>query len=202
MKPRTALTTDAQARKRPAQPALTLAHAPAPPRLRRFASMMYEGVLLFAVVFLAGYLFDTLTQSRHALMLRAGRQVWLFIAIGAYFLICWRRSGQTLPMKAWHIRVLGVDGRPAQTWRLLLRYVYMWVLPLLGASLVWAGAQLSGWNAMLMLIVAAPFLVFVPTWFTAEQQFLHDLLAGTRLVNVPAAPKPTSQASIQPSKNP
>jgi len=45
--------------------------------------MMYEGVLLFAVVFLAGYLFDTLTQSRHALMLRDGRQVWLFIAIGA-----------------------------------------------------------------------------------------------------------------------
>lgn len=184
MKPRTALKPEAQVQKRTEPTATLLAHAPAPPRLRRFASMMYEGVLLFAVVFLAGYLFDTLTQSRHALMLRAGRQVWLFIAIGAYFLICWRRSGQTLPMKAWHIRVLGIDGRPAQTWRLLLRYVYMWILPLLGASLVWAGAQLSGWNAMLMLIVAAPFLVFIPTWFTAEQQFLHDLLAGTRLINV------------------
>jgi hypothetical protein len=36
-----------------------------PTRLRRFASMMYEGVLLFAVVFLADYLFDTLTQSKH-----------------------------------------------------------------------------------------------------------------------------------------
>jgi hypothetical protein len=47
---------------------------------------------------------------------------------------------------------------------------------------------------MLMLIVATPFLVFIPTWFTAEQQFLHDLLAGTRLVNV--------QPQIQPSKNP
>jgi uncharacterized RDD family membrane protein YckC len=156
--------------------------------------MMYEGVLLFAVVFLAGYLFDTLTQSRHALMLRDGRQVWLFIAIGAYFLICWRRSGQTLPMKAWHIKVLGVNGQPAPTWRLLMRYAYMWVLPLMGASLVWAAASLSGWNAMLMLIVATPFLVFIPTWFTAQQQFLHDLLAGTRLISV--------QATIKPSKNP
>lgn len=202
MKPRTVLPPDAQASKQASQPIASLTNAPAPPRLRRFASMIYEGVLLFAVVFLAGYLFDTLTQSRHALMLRGGRQVWLFIAIGAYFLICWRRSGQTLPMKAWHIRVMGTDGRPAKTWRLLLRYVYMWILPLLGASLVWAGAQLSGWNAMLMLIVAAPFLVFIPTWFTAQQQFLHDLLAGTRLVNVQTAPKPASQATIQTSKNP
>jgi uncharacterized RDD family membrane protein YckC len=166
----------------------------APPRLRRFASMMYEGVLLFAVVFLAGYLFDTLTQSRHALMLRGGRQVWLFIAIGAYFLLCWRRSGQTLPMKAWHIRVQGINGRPARTSRLILRYAYMWVLPLLGAGLVWAAAHLSGWNAMLMLIIGAPFLVFIPTWFTADQQFLHDLLAGTRLVNV----KPNKDASKNP----
>jgi uncharacterized RDD family membrane protein YckC len=178
----------------PTSPFTSVAKAPAPPRLRRFASMMYEGVLLFAVVFLAGYLFDTLTQSRHALMLRDSRQVWLFVAIGAYFLICWRRSGQTLPMKAWHIKVLAVNGKPAPTWRLLVRYAYMWVLPLLGAGIVWGAASLSGWNAMLMLIVATPFLVFIPTWFTAEQQFLHDLLAGTRLVNV--------QAHIQPSKNP
>lgn len=190
MKTRTAQIPDVSTH----NPSPVLNTMPAPPRLRRFASMMYEGVLLFAVVFLAGYLFDTLTQSRHALMLRGGRQVWLFIAMGAYFLICWRRSGQTLPMKAWHIKVLGINGRPATTSRLLLRYAYMWVLPLLGAGLVWAAAHLSGWNAMLMLIIGAPFLVFIPTWFTAEQQFLHDLLAGTRLVNV----KPIKDASKNP----
>jgi uncharacterized RDD family membrane protein YckC len=97
-------------------------------------------------------------------------------------------------MKAWHIKVLGANGQPAPTWRLLLRYAYMWVLPLMGAGLVWGAASLSGWHAMLMLIVATPFLVFIPTWFTAQQQFLHDLLAGTRLISV--------QANIKPSKNP
>ncbi|HUG57394.1 MAG TPA: RDD family protein, partial [Candidimonas sp.] len=50
-----------------------------PSRLRRFACMMYEAVLLFGVVFLASYLFDTLTQSRDALMLRHGRQAIVFI---------------------------------------------------------------------------------------------------------------------------
>jgi len=169
---------------------ISLADASAPPRLRTFASMMYEGVLLFAVVFLAGYLFDTLTQSRHALMLRGARQVWLFIAIGTYFMICWRRSGQTLPMKAWHIKLLGKDGQAATLGRLSLRYLYMWVLPMIGAGLVWVASMLTGWNAMLMLIVAAPFLVFIPTWFTLNSQFLHDRWAGTRLVSVPASKNP------------
>src|SRR3546814_10936152 len=67
----------------------------APSRWRRFACMMYEGVLLFAVVFLAGYLFDTLTQSRNALMLRHARQAFLFLAIGVYFVLSWHRRGKT-----------------------------------------------------------------------------------------------------------
>ena len=68
-----------------------------PNRLRRFACMMYEAVLLFGVVFLAGYLMDTLTQSRNALELRPLRQAWLFVAIGAYFVLCWRRRGRRCP---------------------------------------------------------------------------------------------------------
>ncbi len=53
------------------------------PLRRRFASMVYEAMLLFAVVFVAGYLFDTLTQSRNALMLRHARQAWLFVVVGS-----------------------------------------------------------------------------------------------------------------------
>ncbi|VDL05448.1 hypothetical protein FR5810_02403 [Bordetella pertussis] len=86
-----------------------------PSRLRRFACMMYEGVLLFGVVFIASYLFDTLTQSKHGLMLRDGRQVWLFLVIGLYFVLCWRRRGQTLPMKTWNIRLVDRDGQPPST---------------------------------------------------------------------------------------
>jgi len=63
--------------------------------------------------------------------------------------------------------------------------VLMWVLPLTGAAAVWALSKLTGWPSALTLIVAAPFTVFIPTWFTPQQQFLHDLLAGTRLANVP-----------------
>lgn len=157
----------------------------APSRAKRFACMMYEGVLLFAVVFLAGYLFDTLTQSRHALMLRGGRQVWLFCAIGFYFLICWYRGGQTLPMKAWHIRLISVTGNRPKFWQLLIRYVACWPLPLLGAAVIQALSFSTGWASVDMLIVGAPFLIFIPTWFFADGQFLHDRWARTALIDTP-----------------
>jgi len=148
--------------------------------------MMYEGVLLFGVVFLAGYLFDTLTQSRHALMLRHARQAWLFLAIGAYFVLCWRGRGQTLPMKTWHIRLVDRDGQPPRPARLVARYLLLWPLPLAGAAAVWGASRATGWPSTDMLIVAAPFLNFAWSWFDPDGQFLHDRLLGTRLVDTRA----------------
>ena len=175
---------------KPQQSPVTHGTKTTPTRARRCASMMYEGVLLFAVVFLADYLFDTLTQSKHGLMLRSARQAWLFLVIGGYFLLCWTRSGQTLPMKAWHIRLVALDGTAPSFGRLVLRFMLMWALPLLGAASVWAISRLTGWPSALALIVAAPFVVFIPTWFSPQQQFLHDRLAGTRLANVPTSKNP------------
>lgn len=152
-----------------------------PSRLRRFACMMYEGVLLFGVVFLAGYLFDTLTQSRHALALRHARQAWLFLVIGAYFVLCWRRRGQTLPMKTWRIRLVGRDGQPPATAVLALRYALAWLPVLAAAWLVSLASALTGWASMDLFIVAAPFAIFVWSWVDPEGQFLHDRLLGTRL---------------------
>ena len=157
----------------------------APPRARRFACMMYEGVLLFGVVFLSAYLFDTLTQSKHALTLRHARQLVLFAAIGIYFFLCWKRSGQTLPMKAWDMRLVRADGHPPHTGQLLLRYVLMWVLPLVAALGVWGLSALTGWASVDLLIVAAPFVNFIAIFWSPGGQFAHDLIAGTRLIHVP-----------------
>lgn len=159
-----------------------------PSRWRRFACMMYEGVLLFGVVFLADYLFDTLTQSRNALMLLHPRQAILFLAMGIYFVTCWHLKGQTLPMKTWHIRLVDQNGQTPRLGTLFTRYLLLWPLPLLGAALVMGAAQLSGYSSTYMFIVFAPFLPFVYTWFDEDGQFLHDRLLGTRLISVPRAP--------------
>ncbi|KCV24985.1 RDD family protein [Bordetella pertussis H934] len=155
--------------------------------------MMYEGVLLFGVVFIASYLFDTLTQSKHGLMLRDGRQVWLFLVIGLYFVLCWRRRGQTLPMKTWNIRLVDRDGQPPSTPRLVLRYVLAWPLPLGAAALVWLASSLTGWRSVDMFIVLAPFAIFAWSWVDPDGQFLHDRLLGTRLRNAPRAPPAPSR---------
>ena len=167
----------------------TLAFA-APSRLRRFAAMMYEGVLLFGVIFLAGYLFDTLTQSRNALMFRPGRQAILFLAIGVYFVLCWRRKGQTLPMKTWNIRLVDLQGRIPGVGRLALRYLLLWPLPLLAALLVYAASRATGYASTDLLIVFAPFAGFLWSWVDRDGQFLHDRLAGTRLVDTVRAYRP------------
>lgn len=165
---------------------MTAAQTPTPPRLRRFACMMYEAVLLFGVVFLAGYLFDTLTQSKHALMLRHGRQAWLFVVIGVYFVLCWRRNGQTLPMKTWNIRLVDRDGRTPSIPRLIARYVLLWPVVLIAAALVSAASTATGWKSVDMFIVVAPFAAFIWTWFDRDGQFLHDRLLGTRLLHAPS----------------
>lgn len=146
--------------------------------------MMYEGVLLFGVVFLAGYLFDTLTQSRNALMLRHGRQAVLFLAIGVYFITSWRMKGQTLPMKTWNIRLVNRDGHTPSLSRLILRYLLVWPLPLLAAAAILGASRLTGYSSTDLLIVFAPFTIFLWSWLDPDGQFLHDRLLGMRLVNI------------------
>lgn len=154
-----------------------------PSRWRRFACMMYEGVLLFGVVFLASYLFDTLTQSRSGMMFRHSRQAVLFLAIGLYFVLCWRKRGQTLPMKTWNIRLVDSSGGQPGLGTLLLRYILIWPVPLLAALLVLTASKATGYSSTDLLIVFAPFASFIWTWFDPQHQFLHDRLAKTRLIN-------------------
>ncbi|WP_296276557.1 RDD family protein [Rhodoferax sp.] len=151
-----------------------------PSLLRRMACWLYEGMLLFGVVFIAGYLFGTLSQTRNAMDNRHALQAFLFVIFGIYFVWLWSK-GQTLAMKTWHIRVLDRSGRPLSQGRALLRYLWswLWFLPPLVASWVF---ELKGGEAFVIIIG------WVAIWailsrFHPRQQFWHDALAGTQLVD-------------------
>jgi len=153
----------------------------APGLWRRMACWLYEGMLLFGVVFIAGYLFSTLSQTRHALDNRPMQQAFLFVVLGIYFAWFWSK-GQTLAMKTWHIRVVDLAGQPLTQRRALLRYVlsWLWFLPPLAAI---APFRLSGAESAVIV------LGWVLVWallsrFHPGRQFWHDALAGTRLVDV------------------
>jgi uncharacterized RDD family membrane protein YckC len=147
---------------------------------RRMACWMYEGMLMFGVVFIAGYLFGTLSQTRNAMDNRHALQAFLFVVFGIYFVWLWAK-GQTLAMKTWHIRVVDLAGRPITQSRALLRYVlsWLWFLPALAAVTPFA---LSG--AESLVILTGWVLVWaILSRFHPQQQFWHDALAGTRLIS-------------------
>ena len=92
-------------------------------------------------------------------------------------------------MKTWNIRLVDRDGNTPSTPRLVLRYVLAWPLVLAGAALVKLAAMATGWASVDMFIVAAPFAIFVWSWFDPDGQFLHDRILGTRLRNAPQRKK-------------
>jgi uncharacterized RDD family membrane protein YckC len=159
----------------------------APSLRRRMACWLYEGMLMFGVVFIAGYLFSTLTQTRHALDNRHAQQAFLFVVFGIYFTWFWAK-GQTLAMKTWHIRVVDRQGNALSQPRALLRYLlsWLWLLPPLAVSGVMAlsGAELS------VLLVGWVVIWALLSRFHPQRQFLHDALAGTRLVHHTPPPAP------------
>ena len=153
----------------------------APSLRRRLASFLYEGVLLFGVLMISGYLFSSLTQQRQALAGRHGLQAFLFVILAIYFVWFWSHGGQTVAMKAWHIRVVDRDGRPISELRGLARYLlaWLWFLPALVVLNAWDihdGRAISG---VLLAGVAGYALT---TRLHPSRQFPHDVLAGTRLV--------------------
>jgi len=156
---------------------------PATPALaRRLAAMLYEGVLLFGVLMVAGWLYSSLTQQRHALQGKTGLQLFLFVVLAVYFVWFWSHGGQTVAMKTWRVRLLTVDGQPLSQARALLRYLlcWLWFVPSLLA--VWLAGLHDG--VSIAAITLAGWLVYAAlSRLHPDRQFLHDALCRTRLVD-------------------
>ena len=125
---------------------------------RRFLSLAYE-VLLLAVVLLAGSLaFTAFAGPLEPALARPALQLLLLLLTGGYFVWQWHRGGQTLPMRTWRIRLVTAGGEPLTLRHALQRFVFAVTGTLLGGSgVIWA-------------------------FFDRDRQFLHDRLAGTRIV--------------------
>ena len=150
------------------------------------ACWLYEGVLLFGIVFVAGWLFSTLGQMRDAMDgRRTLLQAFLFVVFGVYFTWFWAK-GQTLAMKTWHIRIVDRAGRSLTQGRAFVRYLcsWLWFLPPAAALAPFkpgageAAVVMLGWVAVWALL----------SRFHPQRQFWHDALAGTRLVPAASAP--------------
>lgn len=141
-------------------PGAVAGRLPAASIRRRLAAMVYDGMLLVGVWFI-GFLLPNMIYGTLAGAAAPGgvAAVHAVAVIAAYFLWFWHRTGQTLAMRTWKIRLVGADDHPPGWMRLSLRFALAWPSVLCVAGLLWAV-------------------------FDRDRQFLHDRLAGTRIVFV------------------
>ncbi len=129
---------------------------------RRFAALIYDGLLLIAV--LMPYTWVVVLIHGGAVTQASGRLVWWAFRTGAfaitagYFVLNWTRSGQTLGMRAWRLRTLSDAGRPLRVGQAVARFLW----------------GLAAW---------APFGLGV-LWLYADPEHIamHDRLSRTRVV--------------------
>ncbi|NBW56134.1 MAG: RDD family protein [Betaproteobacteria bacterium] len=154
---------------------------PAASLTRRMCCWFYEGLLLFGVIFIAGYLFGTLSQTKHALNNRHGLQAFVFLVLALYFTFFWHK-GQTLAMKTWHLKITTLDGLALPQKQALLRYVFAWIwfVPPLALATLFdqSGIQALG------VVVAWVIFWALGSKFHTDKQFWHDHWALTRIVDV------------------
>jgi uncharacterized RDD family membrane protein YckC len=149
---------------------------------RRLAAFVYESVLLFGVVFVAGLVFSVATQQRNGLTHHNQMSAWIALVVGVYFVGLWHASGQTLPMKTWRLRIVGPGDTPPSLGRATIRYLaaWLWFLPPLALH------PLFGFTLPHTLIATVVWFVL---WAASARvgrtrQFPHDRIAGTRVVDV------------------
>jgi len=163
------------------------ADAPAAPAsfARRIAALLYEALLLVAMAIIVGFAFlPIISPAAPGQSLRIpsvfGRML-LFCVLaggaGVYYTWCWSDGRRTLPQKTWGLLIVRGDGSPVTRGAALLRYIAAWMGPTL---------------ALLAYVAMAPdrrryaavLLAFNYAWVLVDRdrQFLHDRLAGTRVV--------------------
>jgi uncharacterized RDD family membrane protein YckC len=102
----------------------------------------------------------------------------IFAAAGLYCVWSWTGGRRTLPMKTWKVALQRVDGRLVDAKAAVTRYLAAWIGPI--ASLV-AYELLKpaslGTHALWFASIN-----FAWAFVDPERQFLHDRIAGTRIV--------------------
>ena len=122
--------------------------------------MLYESLILVAVLFIASFVFHLVFRDTSSFFFRPAFQLYLFVIAGIYFTWFWTHGGQTLPMQTWKLRVVSADRESLHLKQALARYLFAVIgVFLFGCGILWA-------------------------LFDREGLFLHDRLAGTRIVKI------------------
>lgn len=124
--------------------------------LRLLVVLLYELLLLIAISFVVGFLFLIFFDSFENDLLRYLHQFLIWAVWGAYFVISWKKFGQTLPMRSWKFKI---NLESTSYKYLLLRY--------LKVSIFWIFFPL---NFLAVLVL--------------KNKFLHDIKTQNQIIDV------------------
>lgn len=144
----------------------SFSEADVPSLLRRLGAVLYDTLLLAALLMLASFLYVPLVdQALVAPFNRALYQLYLLAISMAYFGWFWVHGGQTLGLRTWRLRLVTRDGG-AVTWMQAVRHF-------LAAIVSW-------------LCLGLGFL-----WVLVDREKLawHDRFSDTRLILLPKIPR-------------
>ena len=162
---------------------------PSPQFWRRVSCCLYEQLVLLGVIaftFLApnlglGILFGVSLPSWLTFL-------YLYSVLGVYFVWYWTKSGQTLAMQTWRIRMIGANGFNLTRRQAIWRYVYgsLWIVPCVFLQWIF---HLEKWQIIEMLFAVALFIwplsIFLDRRSATLRQSLPDRMAKSRLVELP-----------------
>ena len=134
--------------------------------LRRLGAMLYDGLIVCALLFIVTALFLPFTGGEAITPGESGAleriyQAALVLVVVLFFCVFWTWRGQTIGMLAWRLRVQRPDGSTL-TWR--------------DALIRLAGACVS---------LAALGLGYFWIWIDRDRLAWHDRWSGTRVVVLP-----------------
>ena len=131
---------------------------------RILGAIIYDIFIVAAIIFVAAQWFPLVPEdlNQNVLIIQIKRIYLLGISF-LYFAYSWRRGGQTIGMKAWHIKLFAAENPgEAISWRqCALRYLV--------AILSWTALGLG----------------FIWILFDQQRRSWHDIASGTRLVKIP-----------------
>ncbi|MCC8995810.1 MAG: RDD family protein [Nitrosomonas sp.] len=127
---------------------------------QRLLCLLYDFLLLFAVIFMASLVFVPLFSSIDPLYFKPFYQFYLLTIMGVYFIWFWTHGGQTLAMQTWKLRIVDSKGQSITKKQAITRY--------------------------LLALVLYPFFFITLIWmfFDRDRQFLHDRIAGTKVIKL------------------
>lgn len=128
-----------------------------PSFVKRIATIIYELLLLMAVFSIVTFLFILIFGDATEGFNHFALQLTLWLVGGMYFVFSWIKTGQTLAMKTWCIKLESINGELLSLNRAMLRYLLATAgVMFFGAGFLWA-------------------------LFDCESLYLHDRLIGSRL---------------------